>query len=167
MLFGVAMVCHGELARNRPAVGRLTEFYLWISVGGVLGGIFNSLIAPVVFSSVVEFPLALIGAALLRTAAGAKEPDSSRARSLDWILPALLGLSMAGVIAGVRYLGMKPGLAANSFIFGFSILGCLAFGKRPLRFAAGLTALLLGGSLYTGPFGRILHTERSFFGVSG
>ena len=41
-LLGVAMVCHGELARSsRPGIGRLTEFYLWISVGGVLGGVFQ------------------------------------------------------------------------------------------------------------------------------
>jgi hypothetical protein len=66
LLWAVAMVCHGELARNRPQVSRLTEFYLWISAGGVLGGIFNSLIAPVVFRSVLEFPLILILAALLR-----------------------------------------------------------------------------------------------------
>jgi spermidine synthase len=54
----------------------------------------------------------------------------------------------------------------NSLVFGYSILWCFSFGKRPLRFALGLTALLLAGSTYTGPFGRILYTERSFFGVS-
>ena len=41
-------------------MGHLTEFYLWMSVGGVLGGIFNSLIAPVVFHSVMELPLVLM-----------------------------------------------------------------------------------------------------------
>src|SRR5688572_15659902 len=39
-LFLVAMVCHGELARLRPPAARLTEFYLLLSVGGVLGGVF-------------------------------------------------------------------------------------------------------------------------------
>ena len=61
-----ALVFHGELARTRPAVGHLTEFYLCLSVGGVLGGIFNSLIAPVAFHTVMEFPLVLIFAALIR-----------------------------------------------------------------------------------------------------
>ena len=43
LAFGVtAMVCHGELARSRPPAGRLTEYYIWISVGGALGGVFNS-----------------------------------------------------------------------------------------------------------------------------
>lgn len=161
VLFAVAMVCHGELARSRPGVGRLTEFYLWISLGGVLGGIFNSLIAPVVFSSVVEFPLALIFAALLRPA-----PDKRKRDFKDWLLPVLLGLSMTAAIAAMRHLVSKPSLLLNSLLFGYAILWCLSFGNRRYRFAFGLTALLAASATYTGPFGRILHTERSFFGVS-
>ncbi len=62
--FVVAMVLHGEVARDRPAARHLTEFYLWVAVGGVLGGIFNALIAPVAFDTVVEYPLAIILACL-------------------------------------------------------------------------------------------------------
>jgi spermidine synthase len=164
-LFAAAMVCHGELARGRPPAARLTEFYLWISVGGVLGGIFNSLVAPVVFRSVVEFPLALILAALLRPEAGGKK-DSARAKMLDWVFPAVLGLSMLAVVAFVQRQGIKPGLSANALIFGYSIFWCLNFGKRSRRFALGVAALALASSTYTGSFGRILYTERSFFGVS-
>ena len=58
--FVVAMVLHGEVARDRPAARHLTEFYLWVAVGGVLGGVFNALIAPVAFDTVVEYPLAII-----------------------------------------------------------------------------------------------------------
>src|SRR5919112_790711 len=58
--FVVAMVLHGEVARDRPPARHLTEFYLWVSVGGVLGGVFNALVAPVAFSTVVEYPLAII-----------------------------------------------------------------------------------------------------------
>jgi hypothetical protein len=65
VLFLVAMVCHGELARDRPSTRHLTGFYLWMSVGGVLGGLFNSLIAPVIFTGIVEYPLALVLACLL------------------------------------------------------------------------------------------------------
>ena len=67
------MVCHGELARDRPPTGQLTEFYLWMSLGGVLGGLFNALLAPLVFSSVVEYPLVLVLACLLRPAPAATE----------------------------------------------------------------------------------------------
>src|ERR671914_182251 len=58
--FVVAMVLHGEVGRDRPPARHLTEFYLWVSVGGVLGGVFNALIAPVAFSTVIEYPLAIV-----------------------------------------------------------------------------------------------------------
>ena len=62
--FVVAMVLHGEVARDRPPARHLTEFYLWVAVGGVLGGIFNAVIAPIAFDTVVEYPLAIILACL-------------------------------------------------------------------------------------------------------
>ena len=55
--FVTAMVCHRELAERRPGVRYLTEFYIWMSLGGVLGGVFNSLVAPHLFSRVLEYPL--------------------------------------------------------------------------------------------------------------
>ena len=168
-LFAVAMVCHGELARSRPGVGRLTEFYLWVSFGGVLGGIFNSLIAPVVFSTVMEFPIALILAALLRPPIDVKpaaSPAEARAaKRKDWLLPLALGLCMVVTITGLSHFGVKPSRSLNILLFGYSMLWCMSFGKRPLRFAAGVTALVAASFLFAGPFGRILHTERSFFGV--
>jgi len=167
-LFAVALVCHGELAHGRPGTGRLTEFYLWISVGGVLGGIFNALLAPVVFSTVAEFPLALIFAAFLRPPIDqpAEEPaKAAKARRNDVLLPIALGLCMAAVILTLVHLGFKPSRPLNIALFGYSMLGCLSFGKRPLRFAAGVVALVCASLLYTGPYGRFLHTERSFFGV--
>jgi hypothetical protein len=64
--FFSALVCHLALARTRPGVDRLTEFYFFVSLGGVLGGVFAALIAPVVFNNVYEFPLALALVALFR-----------------------------------------------------------------------------------------------------
>lgn len=58
-LFVASMVCHGELAASRPLTGHLTEYYLWISVGGALGGTFNAVIAPQVFNRIVEYPLVI------------------------------------------------------------------------------------------------------------
>ncbi len=168
VLFAVALVCHGELARSRPKVSRLTEFYLWMSFGGVLGGVFNALIAPVIFSTVVEFPLILVLAALLRPPIDQKTElpaKMAKVKRNDWLLPIALGTCMAAVIAGLTHLGLRPGRSLNILIFGYSMLWCLSFGKRPLRFAAGVAALLAASSLYTGPFGEILHIERNFFGV--
>ncbi len=64
--FGVALYCHGELARDRPSPQYLTDYYLCLSVGGMLGGLFNGLLAPVLFTGVVEMPIAIVVAALLR-----------------------------------------------------------------------------------------------------
>ncbi len=65
--FFAAMVCHGELARDRPSTRHLTEFFLWMSVGGMLGGVFNGLVAPLIFlGGVAEYPLAIVAVCLLR-----------------------------------------------------------------------------------------------------
>src|SRR5207244_11720795 len=72
-LFVVAMVCHGELARARPSTKYLTAFYLLMSLGGVLGGMFNTLAAPVIFASVQDYEIALVLAALLIPRLGPKD----------------------------------------------------------------------------------------------
>lgn len=64
--FFTALMCHQLLAARRPQPGRLTEFYLLLSLGGVVGGVFNALIAPVVFNMVWEYPLVLILVGLAR-----------------------------------------------------------------------------------------------------
>jgi hypothetical protein len=64
-LFVVCMVCHGEIARDRPPARYLTGYFLLLSLGGVLGGLFNALVAPLIFSGIVEYPLALACACLL------------------------------------------------------------------------------------------------------
>jgi hypothetical protein len=78
--FATAMVCHGELADDRPATCHLTEFYLWMSLGGVLGGLLNALVAPAIFNSVLEYPLMLVAACLLRP----RPKDQSAGNSLKW-----------------------------------------------------------------------------------
>jgi hypothetical protein len=69
VLFLVAIVCHGELAHSRPSTRYLTQFFLLMSVGGVLGGLFNALVAPLVFTGpltgVYEYPIAITCACLL------------------------------------------------------------------------------------------------------
>lgn len=62
--FFTAQVCAFALARRRPPAARLTEFYLWLSVGGVLGGAFTALVAPLIFNGVWEYPIVLILACL-------------------------------------------------------------------------------------------------------
>ena len=61
--FLTALVCHQALVSRRPPASQLTEFYLWMSVGGVIGGAFNAFLAPVIFDRVLEYPLVLVLAA--------------------------------------------------------------------------------------------------------
>lgn len=67
-LFTAALVCHGQLADERPDARHLSEFYLWLAIGGALGGLFNALVAPLVFRTVVEYPLGIVLASYLRPA---------------------------------------------------------------------------------------------------
>ncbi|MFG0284430.1 MAG: hypothetical protein ACF8R7_08415, partial [Phycisphaerales bacterium JB039] len=77
-LFFGALACHQRLAHGRPAPVRLTEFYLLIAVGGALGGVFASLLAPVIFDSVAEYPIAIALALLAREGLGHGIEDHRR-----------------------------------------------------------------------------------------
>ena len=63
--FFAALMCHTQLADDRPGAQHLAQFYVWLSLGGVLGGIFNAIVAPLVFRAVVEYPLAILLSCLL------------------------------------------------------------------------------------------------------
>jgi hypothetical protein len=130
----------------------------------VLGGAFNALLAPVIFSTVVELPIALVLAAMLCPPVDGAE-ETPRARRLDYLLPAALGLAVAVATLELQANGMAPGRLFNLIIFGPSAIFCLRFGTRPRRFGLGVAALILASQVYAGPFGHILHRERSFFGV--
>ncbi len=72
--FFCALLCHGELAESKPAPSHLTEFFLLISVGGVLGGIFNALVAPLVFAEPIEYSLTLATIGFIVWIGLAKQP---------------------------------------------------------------------------------------------
>lgn len=162
--FVAAMVCHGELARSRPPAAHLTQFYLCLAVGGVLGGLFNVLFAPLVFRSVAEYPLALMLAALCRPRLARKAPKPS-VFWLDLALPVPLGLLAFALARGLPALGVRNAQLLQILTFVPPFFVCLSFGRRPLRFALGVGALLVGMQAYASPYGRELHTARSFFGV--
>ncbi len=91
--FVVAMVCHGELVRLKPHPKHLTLFYVMLSAGGAMGGVFAGLIAPNLFSAYYEFPIGLgITACLIVTVAMPKD----RARR---IVSAALLVLLAGYLA--------------------------------------------------------------------
>ncbi len=158
------ILCHGRLARDRPPPSQLTAFYLWIALGGVLGGCFNALLAPVIFNGIAEYPIALVLAAWLATAIGPVD-SPRRARLLDWLIPLGLGAVAAGLAIAARSVDIQSVKAISGLVFGLPALGCFFLSRRPLRFALGTAALLLAANAYRGERGEILYTERSFFGL--
>ncbi len=161
--FGAAMLCHGELAKDRPAPGHLTAFYLWMSVGGALGGVFNALVAPVAFRTVAEYTIVLLLSGLFVPAL--KPGAGLRHRLGDLAAPALLGLCLMGGLALERKYGLGSSSQATLLFFAAASLGCLLAASRPLRFALALTALILVGFWQRPEPRRTLFAERSFFGV--
>jgi hypothetical protein len=161
--FIAATLCHTALAADRPAAVHLTEFYLWISVGGALGGLFNALIAPLVFHSVVEYPLMWVGVCLLGWKAADRDPVGGVIRDCLW--PAFSTLAAAGAVLAVQATHLKTNAVVGGFLFGVPPLICYLFSQRPLRFALGIAGLLLIGGLYDTGNGPVLHASRSFFGI--
>jgi hypothetical protein len=159
--FLTALVCHGELARDRPSVSHLTEFYLWMSIGGVLGGIFNVIVAPEIFSTVLEYPVAIVLAAALR-------PTLVRRRPIDRQLDFMLPIALCILIVVLMRLGFPPktwGTRAPVLVFGAYAVIVLTFQRHPIRFALGIAAMFLGATLGRGTDQSVLFTGRSFFGV--
>src|SRR5206468_10502588 len=164
-LFLAAMVCHGRLAAERPAAEDLTRFYFWMSLGGVLGGAFNALVAPNLFPTVIEYPLAIVLACLLQPARQSWKAKPAR-RALDLALPALLGVFTAVLAILIPFTEFQSINLRNGLMVGLPAIACFTFVDRPVRFGLGLGGILIGGWFYLGPHGKTLHVERNFFGVA-
>lgn len=159
-VFILMMACHGELVRLRPAAGELTEFYFLMSLGGVLGGMFASLLAPVIFDSVVEYPLLIIaGFAAVGVVRG-------NARIFTW----QFWSAATAVCAMLVLLWMTPYLNADlkpMIMIGWLMLALvmlLVFNTQPLAQALVLLSVLL---IYqsVGKIPTPIEQSRSFYGV--
>lgn len=159
LLFVSAYLCHLRLVETRPQASRLTEFYLFMAAGGMLGGTFNALVAPVLFDDVHEYPLALALAVALRPALpGSRDGRLSLA---TFALPATLGLAASAVIATAPadQAAVVHGLTGAALAFALILLA----GNRE-RLTGGLAAVFLVATL-PDPALRALHIDRNFFGV--
>lgn len=101
-LFAVCMVCHGELARSKPASSQLSTFYLMLSAGGALGSLFVVLIAPRLFDDIGEFPLTLLACGGLLLLAVALDRRSWLYDKRTYRAVALAGLVLV-MLQGYRY----------------------------------------------------------------
>jgi hypothetical protein len=179
--FVASILCHRTLANDRPPATHLAEYYLWIAAGGALGSFFNVLIAPILFTTVLEYPLAIVIACMLQRGEprgsepnhrNLSDPDNKPGRFglpnnyLDIVYPLclyVLTVSLAILVVYLRagYSTMKllivpgiPLIIVNHF-----------FRDRPIRFALGLAAVMLAGIYYIGDTDHTLHVARNFFGT--
>jgi hypothetical protein len=163
-MFVSAMVCHGELAKDRPPADRLTDFYLMLSVGGVCGGLFNALLAPLIFNSAIEYPIAIVLACLICPSRRLLPPLRSRwARAADWWQPIVVGLLAWSLPAALVFLGADI-IGLKITALGIPVLLAYSSISRPRRFAGAMAAMLIVATCQIG-HGQLLTIHRSFFGI--
>jgi hypothetical protein len=155
------MICHRELYLRRPDASHLTGFYMWISVGGVLGGICSGLIAPIVFPDVWEYPILIVLALLCR-------PGAFNGGIRPWLRqgPVFLAAIVLAAIPALL-LGMKmPPQAEVIWMIGLVALAAVIMlqAEHPVRLV-GFTALVLVITAIYHPGTVQTETARSFFGV--
>ena len=150
--FVLALLCHSKLAALRPSHERLTEFYLCLSIGGALGGIFNTFIAPLVFPDLGEYPLAIVLACLATGMAASR----ARLQSLmDFAWPVALAALLA---AALHWVDSRIALLA-------ALVAAFASYGRNLRFAGSVAAIFLVCALVIHPYGNAIFGQRNFFGI--
>ncbi len=160
-LFVVAMACHGELAQDRPPPAGLTAFYLWIALGGALGGVFCALIAPVVFRTVVEYSATLVVAAFVLPG---RAPKEARPARVDAAMAVLVGLA-----CGAAILAKRAGFLTDP---GVLVIACAALAHavlvsapRPAYLGLALGAVLVAAHLRQVRADGVLLLDRSFYGA--
>ena len=158
--FVTALVCHGELAQRRPAPRYLTEFFLWMSVGGVIGGISAGLIAPHVFNWVAEYPLLIVAGLLCRP--GLRRPK----KKSEWLLWAIAIALTVLMVVSIRVWDIWPERTDFNAMIGLVLLVAVIFlAREPLKFAGAIAFALIIIKIYYID-GTNLDSLRSFFGVN-
>lgn len=165
-LFACALLCHTRLATSRPDPSHLTEFYLLIAVGGVLGGIFNAILAPLLFSSLVEYPVVLVLALLCRTRPASAQPDRAL---MTLLLSSAAPLAVAAFLLSFPRLGPNLGLTSAGTLQALWIaipaVLCLTVYRFTIPFALALAAMFAVAIHYANVASANLELTRTFFGI--
>ncbi len=159
--FLLTLMCHGELYRARPEPARLTEFYLWTSFGGVVGGVFSGLIAPQIFNSTYEYPLLLAAAFLAMPGTFAGGARAFARAVAPW-------LALAAVVAAVAlWFDVRvPTEAGWLFRISLIVLAAVMLWQRnrPAPFFGLMVLVLILSELWR-PGQKRIESARSFYGV--
>jgi hypothetical protein len=156
-----------QLASTKPAVNRLSEYYLMIAVGGWLGGAFNTFLAPSMFDRPWEYPLMIVVACLVcqQGQQGKSAKPTLRSGLQDGVYAALIG-ALALLLARFAGFLRMDDLPRVALAFGLPlVLANHLFKNRPLRFALAIGAIVVAGGLTSEALNRTLYSERNFFGA--
>ena len=179
MFFTATLFCHQRLVANRPHASHLTEFYLWMSIGGVVGGLFNALIAPNLFATILEYPVAMLLASLLRETSPeeAEQPhDNQQAKlvifgaiifslvgGLNVLATSAFGNSLIESLASVAPLSMEQ----LTTLICFGLPACLVLHQLERRafFTTGLAAILILSVWQEATNPEVIARGRNFYGT--
>ena len=168
--FATALVCHGRLVQSRPHSTHLTEFYLWLSLGGLVGGAFNALLAPLMFNQLFEYPLVLILAFLVRPLSSLK--SFRRIQNSKLLMIGLIAFFFI-VIEIIREKNINSSslmLALAWLLVIPTALGIIRVKGNPVRFGLGVTVVLISTLLASKVYDTFFHNDanfvsRNFFGI--
>ncbi|PPC91451.1 MAG: spermidine synthase [Methylobacter sp.] len=158
--FFAVMVCHGQLAKLRPATEHLTRYYLIMSFAGMLGGMFNTFAAPFLFNGIYEYPIMVTVALMLRPAGKA---------GYGLMLPQI-GLPLLLLVAGLLFYNTINDATDyfDAIALTLMLLACATFllRSRPIAYA-GLAGVIIGLAMNVHTLSaHTLLQKRTFFGVS-
>ena len=168
--FIIAMAAHGELARQRPPAAHLTTFYLALSAGGMIGGLFAGLIAPFAFSWVAEYPILLVLAALCRPKLRPRQAEDESPAQGRWRDVLFWGVAVVVALAllapGIVFGWMPRDDATNNVLIAIGVVTLLSLllMRYPLKSAFAVAVAIAMIRLYPGDEART-QTVRSFFSV--
>ncbi|MBX9775113.1 MAG: fused MFS/spermidine synthase [Xanthobacteraceae bacterium] len=157
VFFVLTLMCHGELASRRPPARYLTSFYMWMSFGGMVGGIASGLAAPYVFNWIAEYPILITLAVLCRP--GLTWPKTT------WQQAIVFGSVVLAIILTVLFRQFEQDISISQYhmMLGALLILTVLFWRDPVPFAAIVATVLLAHH-HVQESGSTL-TLRSFFGV--
>jgi hypothetical protein len=158
--FFAIMVCHGELAAQRPHSAHLTTFYLIMSFAGMLGGMFNTFVAPFVFNGIYEYPLMIVAALLLRPSLKKLSLPEIGMQLIDPILLLIIGV---GIYFSVdNLIGYFDGIAISLILLTIAVY---FMRRRVVAYAGLIGVIIMSAMVVHHSESHTLMQERTFFGV--